>query len=63
MPMLTTLAQLEALYGQPHERAVRKEIGYINEDYRAFIEAAPFGVLVTAGPQGLDCSPRGDLRS
>ncbi|MFM0054994.1 pyridoxamine 5'-phosphate oxidase family protein [Paraburkholderia phytofirmans] len=58
--MLTTIAQLEALYGQPHERAVRKEIDHINEDYRAFIEVAPFAVLATAGPEGLDCSPRGD---
>ena len=58
--MLTTIAQLEALYGQPHERAVRKEIAYINEDYRAFIEVAPFAVLATSGPEGLDCSPRGD---
>ncbi|WP_258194439.1 pyridoxamine 5'-phosphate oxidase family protein [Paraburkholderia sp. BL18I3N2] len=54
------MAQLEALYGQPHERAVREEIGYINEDYRAFIEVAPFAVLATTGPEGLDCSPRGD---
>lgn len=58
--MLTTIAELEALYGQPHERAVRKEIPSINEDYRAFIEVAPFAVLATAGPEGLDCSPRGD---
>ncbi|RAS23821.1 pyridoxamine 5'-phosphate oxidase family protein [Paraburkholderia bryophila] len=58
--MLTTIDQLEAIYGQPHERAVRKEIPYINEDYRAFIEVAPFVVLATAGPEGLDCSPRGD---
>lgn len=58
--MLTTIEQLEAIYGQPHERAVRKEIPYVNEDYRAFIEVAPFVVLATAGPDGLDCSPRGD---
>jgi PPOX class probable FMN-dependent enzyme len=58
--MLTTIEQLEALYGQPHERALRKEIAYVNEDYRAFIEVAPFVVLATAGPDGLDCSPRGD---
>ena len=58
--MLITIAELEALYGQPHERAVRKEIPYINEDYRAFIEVAPFAVLATAGPEGLDCSPRGE---
>ena len=58
--MLTTLAQLEALYSQPNESALRKEIPYVNEDYRAFIEVAPFVVLATAGPDGLDCSPRGD---
>jgi len=58
--MLTTIAELEALYGQPHERSVRKEIGYVNEDYRRFIELSPFVVLATAGPDGLDCSPRGD---
>ncbi|CAE6759284.1 pyridoxamine 5'-phosphate oxidase family protein [Paraburkholderia haematera] len=58
--MLTTIDQLEAIYGQPHERSVRKEIPYVNEDYRALIEAAPFVVLATAGPEGLDCSPRGD---
>lgn len=58
--MLTTIAELEALYGEPHERSLRKEIAHINEDYRAFIEAAPFAVLATSGPLGLDCSPRGD---
>jgi PPOX class probable FMN-dependent enzyme len=58
--MLTTMEQLEALYSQPHERSLRKEIAYINDDYRAFIEVAPFAVLATSGPQGLDCSPRGD---
>ena len=29
-------------------------------EYRAWIEAAPFAVLATAGPGGLDASPRGD---
>lgn len=35
---LTTVAQPEAVYGQPTERAVRKEIDHLNEDYRAFVE-------------------------
>ena len=58
--MLTTIEQLEALYAQPGERALRKEIPYVNDDCRAFIAAAPFAVLATSGPDGLDCSPRGD---
>jgi uncharacterized protein len=60
MSMLTTIEALEALYGPPHERSMRKEITFVNEDYRAFIEHAPLVVLATSGPEGLDCSPRGD---
>jgi PPOX class probable FMN-dependent enzyme len=58
--MLMTIEELETIYGEPNERSLRKEIPYVNEDYRAFIELAPFVVLATAGPEGLDCSPRGD---
>ena len=29
-------------------------------EYRALIEASPFLALATRGPEGLDCSPRGD---
>mgnify|MGYP005998693761 FL=1 len=32
----------------------------ITPDYAALIAASPFAVLATAGPEGLDCSPRGD---
>ena len=57
---LTTIEQLEAHYGQPAGAAVWKEIDHINPQYRAFIEAAPFFVLASVGPEGVDCSPRGD---
>ncbi|QCP53420.1 pyridoxamine 5'-phosphate oxidase family protein [Trinickia violacea] len=58
--MLTSVEQLEAIYGTPGERAIWKEIPYLNEDYRAFVEASPFIVLASAGPDGTDCSPKGD---
>ena len=58
--MLTTIEELETIYGEANERSLRKEIPYVNEDYRTFIELAPFVVLATAGRDGLDCSPRGD---
>ncbi|WP_322104540.1 pyridoxamine 5'-phosphate oxidase family protein [Paraburkholderia sp. J41] len=58
--MLTTLTELEAHYGEPNERSLRKEIDHVNADYRRFIESSPFVVLATGGPDGLDCSPRGD---
>jgi hypothetical protein len=34
--------------------------GHLTPHYRALIEASPFLLLATAGPEGLDCSPRGD---
>jgi PPOX class probable FMN-dependent enzyme len=60
MQRITTYEQLEALYGQPTEAAIAKEIDYISDGYKAFIDKAPFVVLATVGPDGLDCSPRGD---
>ena len=59
---VTTLAQLEALYGPPHGVAVLKEVPVLTDDYAALIAASPFMALATAGKAGggLDCSPRGD---
>lgn len=58
--LVTSEAELEAIYGKPMGAAVVKEIGHISEHYRRFIEVSPFVVLATAGPEGLDCTPRGD---
>jgi PPOX class probable FMN-dependent enzyme len=57
---LTTLAELEALYGEPSEAALIKVADRVVAPYRALIEASPFFVLATNGPHGVDCSPRGD---
>ena len=57
---ITSIEQLEALYGLPAGAAVFKEIDHISAEYRAFIEAAPFFALATVGPEGVDCTPRGD---
>ena len=51
---------LNALYGEISPGAIAKEIDYIHPHYRAMIEASPFMVLATSGPEGLDTSPRGD---
>ena len=58
--ILTTEAELEAIYGRPMEAATVKEVNWITPHYRAYIEASPYAALATAGPEGLDCSPRGD---
>jgi uncharacterized protein len=57
---IDTVEQLEALYGLPSGGALVKEIDHISDHYRAFIEKAPFVVIATGGPEGLDTSPRGD---
>jgi len=58
--VITSISALEALYGDPVPSAVVKEIDHISPLHQAYIEASPFMVLATAGPDGLDCSPRGD---
>src|SRR5271166_4858378 len=59
--LITTTAELEKLYSDaPYGPAVFKEADYITQQYRKLIEAAPFAVLATSGPEGLDCTPRGD---
>ncbi|MCB1740062.1 MAG: pyridoxamine 5'-phosphate oxidase family protein [Gammaproteobacteria bacterium] len=57
---INSLEDLEALYGEPLARSLVKEIDHINAHYRRFIEHSPFVVIASCGPEGLDCSPRGD---
>ncbi|MBB4001948.1 MAG: pyridoxamine 5'-phosphate oxidase family protein [Aurantimonas endophytica] len=58
--LLRTLADLEAVYGEPVRGSLMKEIDHLSPHYRAFVEHAPFVLVASAGPGGLDCSPRGD---
>ncbi len=58
--MIADLDALHALYGEPNDASTIKEIDHLTPHYRALIEASPFATLATAGPEGLDCSPRGD---
>jgi PPOX class probable FMN-dependent enzyme len=57
---ITDVGALEALYGLPAGASVAKEVSYIHPHYQRMIEASPFVVLATSGPDGLDTSPRGD---
>ncbi len=60
MTVITTEQALEALYGQPADPSLVKVAPVVTREYRALIEASPFAVLATCGPEGIDCSPRGD---
>lgn len=60
MSIIRTIEELEGLYGVPNENSTVKEVDFITPEYRRIIEVSPFAALATAGPEGLDCSPRGD---
>jgi PPOX class probable FMN-dependent enzyme len=64
MATIGTVEDLERIYGAfgaIGEASTAKVADHITPHYRRFIEAAPFVALATSGPEGLDCSPRGDV--
>lgn len=60
MQKIETVEELNALYGVPADASVIKVTPFLTREYRRMIEASPFVALATVGPEGLDCSPRGD---
>jgi len=61
MSIIATIEQLEAIYGQPNDASTVKVANGVTPQYRVLIDKSPFAALATCGPEGLDCSPRGDL--
>lgn len=60
MGIVRTVEELTALYDAPMESSLAKEIDHLTDLHRAYVEASPFVLVATSGPEGLDCSPRGD---
>ncbi len=63
MAILRCVDDLERIYGEfgaVGEASTAKVTDHVTPHYRRFIAAAPFVSLATVGPDGLDCSPRGD---
>jgi PPOX class probable FMN-dependent enzyme len=60
MIIVENLEQLAGLYGEKSEASLIKVTSSLTPEYQRMIEASPFMALATAGPEGLDCSPRGD---
>jgi PPOX class probable FMN-dependent enzyme len=53
--------QIRSLYGEPAERAVKKQLPHLEKHSRAFIALSPFMVIASADPSGRsDASPKGD---
>ena len=57
---IESIAELEALYGQPGAPALRKVAAHVTPLYRKWIMSSRFCVVSTVGPDGTDGSPRGD---
>jgi uncharacterized protein len=58
--LISSLHALETLCGKPGWVAFASDTDRIIPQYRAFIEASPYVAVATNGPDGPDCSPRGD---
>jgi len=55
-----TIEELEAIYGESNLASNVKVAAQVTDLYRPFIAASPFVALATVGPEGIDCTPRGD---
>jgi len=59
--VVATEAELRAIAGKPHQRALDKEVTTIDDVSRRFIAHAPFVFVASSGEEGaLDISPKGD---
>ena len=62
MKIISSIEELNTIYGAGLSPAsVTKVTKQLTPLYREMIEISPFAALATVGPEGLDCSPRGDL--
>ncbi len=60
MTIITSVDELTAIYGGVSEASTAKVTRSLTPAYRRMIDMSPFVALATVGPEGLDCSPRGD---
>jgi uncharacterized protein len=59
--IIEDIGEIRELYGEPGERAVKKQLARLEKHSRAFIALSPFIVIASADPTGrCDASPKGD---
>src|SRR4029077_5791223 len=55
------IREIREIYGEPAERAVKKQLPKLEKHSRAFIALSPFIVMATCDAEGrCDASPKGD---
>ena len=60
MTIIRTVEELKAIYDSTSEASIAKVTATLTAEYRLMIETSPVLALATVGPEGMDCSPRGD---
>jgi PPOX class probable FMN-dependent enzyme len=61
MDFIATRSELRAIYREPHEDTIRKELRRLDAHARRFLERSPFALLGTQDrDNNADVSPRGD---
>ena len=61
MSIVEDIREIREIYGEPMERAVKKQLPRLEKHSRAFIALSPFIVMATCDAEGLcDASPTGD---
>ncbi len=57
---ISSIEELEAVFDEVNPISLAKETDYLTPAYQSWLEKSAFFALATSGPEGLDCSPRGD---
>jgi PPOX class probable FMN-dependent enzyme len=60
MTIIRSVEELKAIYEGVSEASIAKVTQALTAEYRMMIEKSPFVAFATVGPEGMDCSPRGD---
>ena len=58
--MVESIEALQALYPKPSASSAHKSVAELNKKMITKIEQSSLCVIASFGPQGVDCSPRGD---
>jgi len=59
--IIESVAEIRAIYGEPHDRVIKKQLPRLEKHSRAFIARSPFLVIASTDARGgVDASPKGD---
>ena len=58
--VVSSVTELTALYPSPSSQATNKTVSELSDALQLKIEQSSLCVIASTGPNGIDCSPRGD---